>query len=278
MLPVFLSGCTHENPDWPDPDEGLVPKFVIERTEIEVPADSCRLEFSYIIENPVEGAVVEAFSDDDWIVDADASVEGKISVGLTANDSQDVREGTVQVTYSALEEGFSIKIRQMGANTSTDGQTPFEISVIDTEPTAVAYSVTPEDKEMGYITMVISREAFDRYASDEEYFLNELEYYRMLASAYGVLFEEYLAGILKHGTLSYQYFNSLEPETGQGIFVVCSCRGFVYGHGHFRAEQRAYSPGIFRGGYSHQYVQKRFSAGAFLREVCPCLLIFKNVS
>lgn len=85
---------------------------------------------------------------------------------------------------------------------------------------------------MGYITMVISREAFDRYASDEEYFLNELEYYRMLASAYGVLFEEYLAGILKHGTLSYQYFNSLEPETGQGIFVVCSCRGFVYGHGH----------------------------------------------
>lgn len=179
MLPAFLSGCTHENPGLPAPDEGFVPKLVIERTEIEVPADTCRLEFSYIIENPVEGAVVEAF---------------------------------------------------------------------------------------------------DRYASDEEYFLNELEYYRMLASAYGVLFEEYLAGILKHGTLSYQYFNALEPETGQGIFVVCSCRGFVYGHGHFRAEQRAYSPGIFRGGYSHQYVQKRFSAGAFLREVCPYLLIFKNVS
>lgn len=278
MLPVFLSGCAHENPDWPDPDEGLVPKFVIERTEIEVPADSCRLEFSYIIENPVEGAVVEAFSDDDWIVDADASVEGKISVGLTANDSQDVREGTVQVTYSALEEGFSIKIRQMGANTSTDGQTPFEISVIDTEPTAVAYSVTPEDKEMGYITMVISREAFDRYASDEEYFLNELEYYRMLASAYGVLFEEYLAGILKHGTLSYQYFNSFDliPDKEYSLFAVAV--DLFTGMVIFRAEQRAYSPGIFRGGYSHQYVQKRFSAGAFLREVCPCLLIFKNVS
>lgn len=217
LAAVPMTGCE-------EPAPLLNPEFSVDGTSLEVPADGGRMEITYTLENPVQDARVIAFSDDEWITMCDEREEGKIFFDVDPNEDEELREGAVTVSYSALDEEYIVKILQRGAEGSatdtSDVDTgavklPFRISVLEAMPTSVSYEVLPDDKEMGYITMAVEKAAFDKFGSDEDYFQSELSYYILMAeSIYGVPLGEYLKGVLHYGDTHDNYFDLLSPDTG----------------------------------------------------------------
>ena len=100
-----MTGCE-------EPAPLLNPEFSVDGTSLEVPADGGRMEITYTLENPVQDARVIAFSDDEWITMGDEREEGKIFFDVDPNEDEELREGAVTVSYSALDEEYIVKILQ----------------------------------------------------------------------------------------------------------------------------------------------------------------------
>ena len=70
------------------------------KTEISVGSGSTMGIITYTIENPVEGATVEATADVEWIGSFDFSQMGKIGYKVEANATYDARVGKITVSYN----------------------------------------------------------------------------------------------------------------------------------------------------------------------------------
>lgn len=76
---------------------------------------------------------------------------------------------------------------------------PFVIEVSDQTTWTADVTWTPRDSEATYIAMVVEKEAFDEYGSDEGYIASDLEYFRLLAEYTETDFAGVLANYMVSG-------------------------------------------------------------------------------
>lgn len=202
-LALSLSSCK-------DPVEDLPPAIILEEDKLEAEASGGTLTVSYTVENPCEGEETIPGTEADWLGDFNTSQPGTVSFEVAANYEKDPRQASVTLTYGKASATFTVTQKGFSAGTDPDAEIYLEIKEIGIQE--VRYDVTPKDKEMTYIAMVVEQSYMDNFGSDEEYFQDDLNYFNMFASLSGKTLEEYLRDILFKGDIKDMTIGNLKPQ------------------------------------------------------------------
>ena len=73
---------------------------ITSKTEVSIGSGSTMGIITYTIDNPVEGATVDATADVEWIGSFDYSQMGKIGYKVESNASYDARQGQITISYN----------------------------------------------------------------------------------------------------------------------------------------------------------------------------------
>ena len=102
-----LDGCKEVEPQ----EEPLPPEISVKETDPYAKEEGS-YSISYTVKNPVEGVILEVYTEEDWIVDLEADEED-ISFTLLENEEKDERSGNIELTYEGAEP-VNLPIRQKG--------------------------------------------------------------------------------------------------------------------------------------------------------------------
>lgn len=192
------------------------PEIKIEQQSVDVPAAGGDASVNYTIENPVQDAKVEASVTVDWITEFDTATDGKISFKVAENTATEAREATVAVKYATAEGSFVVK----QAAGQSQGDLSFEINIKEITQTTVVADIIPSDKQATYISMGVATELFDQFASDEEYFQDDLDYFEYYASMYGMTLKEFLEDyMLMTDDMIDMEIPELDPSTDYYLYA-----------------------------------------------------------
>lgn len=179
-----LAGCEDINNETPGTDDpgtetpAETPVLTIEtESPMSVTADAASYNFTYTIENAVEGAQVSATCPETWITGIDVETEGSVGFSVTANDGES-RTAEITVTYTwgdgeSEKTEKSISIEQAAApaedpavtlNPATLEQFPASSEDI-TELTATV-EITVENEVQGGTLSTSSSDASWAHVSD----------------------------------------------------------------------------------------------------------------
>lgn len=94
----------------------------------------------------------------------------------------------------------------------------FVIEVKNVTDTSVEFTITPEDEEMTYITMMTTKEYFDEFEDDEAYIMDDISWLEDAAYDAGVDFSDYIESVLKKGVTSDTQ-DMLDPATEYVVYA-----------------------------------------------------------
>lgn len=170
---IMLSGC--EQADKP------LPVFTA-ATEGEIVAEASGGVYylAYNIENPAENGEVKAASDAGWIGEYDYSAERTVSFNVAANETAEMREADIVVTYTYAEgeQSFSVKVRQ---NADMTSKYPDAFSFGTPTVTVSSAEMTVNNNypgQLAWTSQLIAAEEFESLGGAEnmeEYFLDWLQ-------------------------------------------------------------------------------------------------------
>lgn len=196
-------------------DEGVT-SFTLEQTEFEVSADGGAQSVAYTIKNPQQGAVVLTNCKADWIKDLSTATVGEVKFTVMPNYTAEVRETTITVQYTALEETYELKVKQ-AANTKPR----FTFEVAANEPTRLSINVTPADLSTAYICRAYSEAHIDLNNLYDDEFLAEYDMQAIEYEAYyaGQTLLNYLQNITHTGKGYDIEFTKLTPDTNYVVYA-----------------------------------------------------------
>lgn len=210
MVPVLLIavmvGCNDNEEVKPEVKLTVVPESV------SVEAAGGSFKVTYLLEGVAEGEKPQVKCDEQWIKDFDLSKAGEVSFSVDANEEETPRTAKVGLTYGEVSAEFTVS--QTGAP-HVPGLT---IEIKEIYDAGVVYRIAPEDAEMTYISMVAEKSYFDSFATEEDFFNDELKYFKERAEAAKQQLPEYLATILKKGEVSGPAYR-LKPEKEYYIYA-----------------------------------------------------------
>ena len=94
----------------------------------------------------------------------------------------------------------------------------FVIEVKNITDTSVEFTITPEDEEMTYITMMTTKKYFDEFEDDEAYILDDISWMDSVAYEEGLTLSEYLESVLRKGVTSDTQ-DMLDPATEYVVYA-----------------------------------------------------------
>ena len=149
------------------------PEFVLETPEISISAEGGNYEILYSIKNPSEDGKVLPETACQWISELDASLAGVISFVAESNYDSEPREAIVSIAYEG--ETYEVTLKQ---GTEELPEVPvFSFEVDNIKETSLEFSIFPADKEMTYIGMLNEKSYIDQFATDEEYFADDMSFF-----------------------------------------------------------------------------------------------------
>lgn len=171
-------------------DEGdLKPStLTLNTTELSVAAEGGQVEVSYRLEEPVYDGTISVDGVPEWISGIDTSLSGKVTFTVAANDRTEPRSAALSIRYSGDRQSTTLNVTQEAKVIPA----VFDIQLELVTQTSAKYSVIPGDKEQTYLSMLVEKDYFDSYDSDEAYFQDDLNYISQMAESFGVSTEEYL--------------------------------------------------------------------------------------
>lgn len=198
-------------------DEGdLKPStLTLNTTELSVAAEGGQVEVSYRLEEPVYDGAIAVEGAPEWISGIDTSLSGKVSFAVAANDQTEPRSATLSIRYSGDRQSATLNVTQEAKVIPA----VFDIQLELVTQTSAKYSVIPGDKEQTYLSMLVEKDYFDSYDSDEAYFQDDLNYISQMAESFGVSTEEYLANTLNRGDLLVKNMTGLLPGTAYYVYA-----------------------------------------------------------
>lgn len=188
-----------------DDDDKDSVTIVADPASIEVPAEGGQQTVTYTVTGMAGDVKAEAESNVDWVNTFNCDEAGKVTFSVDANEVEAERDAVVTLTCSGATA--QVKVTQAAAP-----HIPFEITVKEIYDAGVLYSVVPEDPDMNFMSMVALKSDVDAYASDEEFFNDELAFYQTAAETAQTTLTEYLSTRLKKGTVEGPAYR-LKPET-----------------------------------------------------------------
>lgn len=209
-LVASLSSCKDDKKPEPSPAD-----FAVVEDEVAVPFEGGAAQVTYTLENPVEGVSLAFQPDAAWVNTEDLSTDGVIKFNVEPNEEKAERTAKVTVTYGELSDSFVVK------QAPYEEPAPFEIIIPEEKITltSLSFQVIPLDKEMTYISMIIDKAYFDKFATLEEYIQDDIEYFTDDAEYYGMTLEEYLSAILNKGDTELFEVTGLVPETEYVVYA-----------------------------------------------------------
>lgn len=203
MMLVTVSGCREDR---------TIESYELESDEIVVSPSGGTAEI--ICRGMSAESDVRILSERSWIHDFDHSVQDKILFTVDPNDGDADRSGTVEVTVNATGEKLYFTVLQY-ADTRED----FEVTIQDVAETSMTFSIVPKDPEMTYVYMFTEKSYWDMFSSDEEWYEDDMAYFRDMATSMGLSISQYLGEILKKGTIESGYVENLLPGTGYVLYA-----------------------------------------------------------
>lgn len=180
-----------------------------------------------VVEAPGEGGVVkilcpgisvssdvEILPEHMWVHDFDHSVTDTISFIVDPNDEESARTSNVEITTLASQEKYYFRVDQ-----PVDTIPDFSITINDVTETSIAFSIRPKDPAMTYIYMFTEKSYWDTFGSDEEWYQDDMAYFRDQATGSGLSIQQYLERILKTGNYDAGYVDNLLPGTDYILYV-----------------------------------------------------------
>lgn len=181
---------------------------------LDVPCSGGTCEITCTSSVPDGEILIDVSSEQGWLNGFESRPDGVVHFNVDRNVASEPRKGIVDIVDRITGDSVHVTVNQAGS------EAPFTFSVDDVATTTVSYSVYPEDPELTYVANVIEKEVFEKYASDEEFFQNELEYFRLMADIYQVSLGDYLAGnVLRTGDYVEGHVEVLSPETAHYIYA-----------------------------------------------------------
>lgn len=177
------------------------------------------------VTNPVEGAVVRANSDADWISDYTADAT-KVSFNVAPNTSTEARETVLNITYQygTVEDvsTTSAVIRQEGVETPEEEYPDaFEFTVSNVDITTADIRVACNYDDLRWTAGVFSEEEIETIVGGRDALLSYLtSSFEYNSQTYGSM-QEYLDAILNEGSEVYQgTIEDLTPATSYVVYAV----------------------------------------------------------
>lgn len=100
------------------------------------------------------------------------------------------------------------------------GDGGFAFNVTDVKTTMATVEVYPADKEMTYVAFSVAKEYMDGFESEEEFFLDDLEYMQSMADNAGVSLSTFLSEqALRTGDSGPIEFRNLKQATDYYVYA-----------------------------------------------------------
>ena len=158
ILTLILNiGCQNENTTQ-EPAS-----FALEKTEVNVSAESCNIEVNYTITNPESGAVVLTSCNESWIKNLSTAAVGKIKFSVDANYQKLSREAHISVEYTAVDKRFEIVVKQEASTHEA-----FTFEVVSNSATSLSINVSPANATMPYICRTYTKAHIDTFGLDDD--------------------------------------------------------------------------------------------------------------
>lgn len=170
-------------------------------------------KFYYEVSNPTADAVVPK-TEADWITDFKTGTYGEVSFTVKENTYEQERTAVVKLEYGDLFLEFNV----VQEGRSIMGNSDFRIDIGEVTTSSISVTVTPSDESMTYLVMSSDMESMAGFEDDDVLFEDVMSYYRSVADAYDVSFEEVLSTYMLTGQYS-DTFSDLESNTEYCVFA-----------------------------------------------------------
>lgn len=206
MLAVVgtLSSCESE----PEVEASKSP-IVLYVEELEAKPEGETLRFGYDIAERKEGVTLKVECQSEWITDV-VVYESLVDVTVECNRSGEERSARLELSYGGSARQLTI--------TQLPWFEPLTLTIDKVEATSVTISVAALDEQTTWIGQVVGREWFDSF-SEEDIFHEDIAYYKSMASEAELTLEEYLEGVLSHGSHSGIRMKGLDIESDYVVYV-----------------------------------------------------------
>lgn len=194
-------------------EEKVTPEILFKEYEVSVAPDGGSVTLAYQVTGAADGGKISVSYEADWLT-ADVSTARKMTLTATANETGEVRQADVVVSYPGAE---NVVLRVTQANF----ENPLKISVSEITATAVVFSITTSDPELTWIPMIAYKEGFDTFASVDEVVEYDIEYFKYLADRQEeeMTLQQFLETMLAQGSLENVVIDHLTPSTEYVLYA-----------------------------------------------------------
>ena len=205
--------------------ETEVPVLTPTTTEdINVLKEGGQYNLTYYIDHPADDGRIEAsVSPEGWIDDINTETPGIVSFNASANESEEIREASMEVTYiytGGEPQSFSVRIVQEAADGTDDSDNPsdapFTITVTDITYSTADITIVPDDLSMPFIVWVDEASEINGL-DDDALFTEDLTIMESNAAVLGQSLQGYIDMIVKHGEQNRKQ-GKLNPDTEYAVW------------------------------------------------------------
>ena len=211
--------------------ETEVPVLTPTTTEdINVLKEGGQYNVTYYIDHPADDGRIEAsVTPKGWIDDINTETPGIVSFNASANESEEIREASMEVTYiytGGEPQSFSVRIVQEAADGTDDpddpddpdnpSDAPFTITVTDITYSTADITIVPDDPSMPFIVWVDEANEINGL-DDDALFTEDLTIMESTAAVMGQSLQGYINLIIKHGEQNRKQ-GKLNPDTEYAVW------------------------------------------------------------
>jgi len=192
--------------------------------DINVLKEGGQYNVTYYIDHPADDGRIEAsVTPKGWIDDINTETPGIVSFNASANESEEIREASIEVTYiytGGEPQSFSVRIVQEAADGTDDpdnpSDAPFTITVTDITYSTADITIVPDDLSMPFIVWVDEASEINGL-DDDALFTEDLTIMQSTAAVMGQSLQGYINLIIKHGEQNRKQ-GKLNPDTEYAVW------------------------------------------------------------
>ena len=189
--------------------------------DINVLKEGGQYNVTYYIDHPADDGRIEAsVTPKGWIDDINTETPGIVSFNASANESEEIREASMKVTYiytGGEPQSFSVRIVQEAADGSDNpSDAPFTITVTDITYSTADITIVPDDLSMPFIVWVDEANEINGL-DDDALFTEDLTIMESNAAMMGQSLQGYIDMIVKHGEQNRKQ-GKLNPDTEYAVW------------------------------------------------------------
>ena len=189
--------------------------------DINVLKEGGQYNVTYYIDHPADDGRIEAsVTPKGWIDDINTETPGIVSFNASANESEEIREASMKVTYiytGGEPQSFSVRIVQEAADGSDNpSDAPFTITVTDITYSTADITIVPDDLSMPFIVWVDEASEINGL-DDNALFTEDLTIMESNAAMMGQSLQGYIDMIVKHGEQNRKQ-GKLNPDTEYAVW------------------------------------------------------------